>query len=451
MSIRSKLFFTLLFCGAILVLVPAAFSYLSFNNSLKNYLGNRRHSWLHEITVELEAYYRHYHNWDNIAQQRFWLLPIFQRPDDQKTAVPSLNLIRRLSLLDRHKNLVAGSPLGENPTLIPLRADNQIVGWLAYPRVQQLRGEQERLFQERQASGLAFIGLFAILLAALFSWLLARHLVTPIESLSRSTRQLAKGNYGNRTQVSRHDELGQLADDINQLASSLEKGQHSRERWLADISHELRTPVAILQGEIQALVDGIREPDARRLASLEQETRHLHKLLDDLHDLALADSGSLRYHMESLDLAQLVDETAAAFDQRLHDRGLTLELSGLEQPSLIKGDDTRLRQLLHNLIDNAVKYTYAGGLIRLSLENQGSQVSMTLSDSAPGVSDEQLPRLFDHLFRVESSRNRSLGGSGLGLAICQRIAHAHQGELYATHSPLGGLSISLSLPKGKFA
>ena len=296
---------------------------------------------------------------------------------------------------------------------------------------------------------LALIGLLAITLAALFSWMLSRHLITPIESLSSSTRRLAGGDYEHRNDIKRQDELGQLADNINQLAQSLSEGRHARERWLADMSHELRTPVAILQGEIQALVDGIRRPDPQRLASLEQEIHHLHKLLDDLHDLALADSGSLRYHMEPLDLAALTDETAAAFDQRLSEHNLTLELEGMEQPCIIMGDDTRLRQLLHNLIDNAVKYTDAGGLIRLSLTGNEQQVSLTLADSAPGVSDDLLPRLFDHLFRVENSRNRQLGGSGLGLAICQRIANAHQGELQATHSPLGGLAMTLTLPRLK--
>lgn len=452
MSIRSKLFFTLLFCSAVLVLVPAMFSYISFNHSLKSYLGNRQNSWLNEISAELEEYYHHYHSWDHIAQQRFWLLPIFQRSGETRESVPSLHLIKRLSLLDHHKRLIAGPPPGPRPALVPLKSEGRIVGWLAYPRAQQLRGEQERQFQQHQTQGLTLIGLFAIALAALISWLLARHLVIPIESLSTSTRRLTRGDYRSRSDIRRHDELGQLADSINQLAQSLEDGRHARERWLADISHELRTPVAILQGEIQALVDGIRQPDTARLASLEQEIQHLHKLLDDLHDLALADSGSLRYHMEPLDLAPLVDETAAAFDARLSEHGLTLELDGLEQQGdttffLVQGDDTRLRQLLHNLIDNAVKYTDAGGSIRLTLAQDDRQVRLTLADSAPGVPDALLPHLFDHLFRVDNSRNRALGGSGLGLAICQRIARAHQGDLTAAHSELGGLALTLTLPR----
>src|SRR5690606_10482063 len=130
---------------------------------------------------------------------------------------------------------------------------------------------------------------------------------------------------------------------------------------------------------IQALVDGIRQPDTARLASLEQEIQHLHKLLDDLHDLALSDSRSLRDHMEPLDLAPLLDETAAAFDARLSEHGLTLELEGLDDAFLVQGDDTRLRQLLHNLIDNAVKYTDAGGTIRLSLAQDDKQVHLTLA------------------------------------------------------------------------
>lgn len=475
MSIRSKLFLTLLFCSAVLVVVPAVFSYISFNRGLNHYLGDRQQAWLTEIGAELEDYYRVNHSWEALAQRHFWLLPVFRQQlqaplspapttgmpppsasekppkagrshSDQQPRPPSPRMVSKLGLLDSQQQLLAGKPAGKEARLIPLKVDQRTVGWLSYPSVAQLRGKHDRHFQQRLRDRLIAIGSFAILLAIIFAWLLARHLVAPITALSRSSRRLAEGDYAHRNLIKRHDELGQLAQDINQLASSLEEGRHARERWLADISHELRTPVAILQGEIQALVDGIRTPDSERLASLEQEIDHLHKLLNDLHDLALADSGSLRYRMQPLDLAQLATQTLQAFSQRLQARRITLETQGLEEPQPLSGDITRLRQLLHNLLDNSIKYTHAGGHIKLRLARRQQLLVLTLADSAPGVDADQLPHLFERLYRVDASRNRRRGGSGLGLAICQQIVHAHGGHLAVTAAALGGIAITVTLP-----
>lgn len=456
MSIRSKLFLTLLFCSAVLVVVPAIFSYASFNRGLNHYLGDRQQAWLTEIGTELEDYYRVNHSWAAITQRRFWLAPVFrqqstathQQPQtsERPQPPPSPRMMKQLGLLDSQQQLLAGKPAGKEARLIPLTVDQKLVGWLSFPSIEHLRGKHDRHFQQRLRDRLIAIGSFAIVLAIIFAWLLARHLVAPITVLSRSSRRLAEGDYAHRNQINRHDELGQLASDINQLAKSLQEGRHARERWLADISHELRTPVAILQGEIQALVDGIRRPDSHRLASLEQEIDHLHKLLNDLHDLALADSGSLRYRMQPLDLAQLATQTSQAFSQRLQERHIALETRGLETAQPLVGDITRLRQLLNNLLDNSIKYTHAGGRINLQLTRQHQHLVLTLADSAPGVAADQLPQLFDRLYRVDASRNRRLGGSGLGLAICEHIVQAHSGHIEATASSLGGISISVTLP-----
>lgn len=449
MSIRNKLLISLLFCTALLVLVPALFNYISFTRSLDHYLGDSHQERLEQLANHLGSYHAKRGDWEQLRQQRFWLVQALIDVDPEQTNQSLTRLPRHLTLLDAKQAYVAGYQTLKNAALIPIWQNETTVGWLAYPASSQLKGWQEKRFIEQQVRELIYIGLFAILLAALFSWLLARHLVIPIESLSRSTRQMAKGNYQSRNQLQRKDELGQLAEDINHLAFTLEQGRTSRERWLADMSHELRTPVTILQGEIQALLDGIRHPTPEHLASLSHEIAHLHKLLNDLHDLALADSGSMRYEMERLDLRDLLDDLFANALQRAQAQSLTLSLSMPDgtAPILIRGDETRLRQLLHNLFENSLKYTDANGSIQIRLSVSHKTIRLDIEDSAPGVNDEQLQQLFNHLYRVESSRNRKLGGSGIGLAICQRIAEAHQGTITASHSPLGGLRISLTLPQ----
>ena len=267
----------------------------------------------------------------------------------------------------------------------------------------------------------------------------------PIEQSAALARRLSDGEYQARLPEQRDDELGELIRSMNRLAHSLAESSTARERWLADISHELRTPVAVLQGELEALVDGVRDADPARLASLHQEVLHLRRLLDDLHDLALADAGALRYRFTRLDLKALLEDALQAMSGRLADHALMVSLQVAAGALIIEGDATRLRQLIDNLLDNSIKYTDRGGRIEITLEKAARGIRLAIADSAPGVAEQNHEKLFERLFRVESSRNRALGGAGLGLALCRRIAEAHGGNITATGSPLGGLLITVSL------
>jgi len=201
----------------------------------------------------------------------------------------------------------------------------------------------------------------------------------------------------------------------------------------------------VLRGEVQALQDGIRVPDERSFASLDAECGRLSALIDDLYQLALADAGALEYRFERLDLAELVGEVAEAQRPLCENDGLQLTLSIPAAPP-VSGDAHRLSQLVDNLLANARRYTDAPGTVSVSLATQPGAVVLVVEDSAPGVAGEHLPRLFERLYRVESSRRRAAGGAGLGLAICKAIAEAHGGRIAAGHSPLGGLRVEVRLP-----
>ena len=167
--------------------------------------------------------------------------------------------------------------------------------------------------------------------------------------------------------------------------------------------------------------------------------------MNDLHDLALADGGNLRYQLVEEDLAQLTHDVLDSY-RHLFDEKQFIVDRWLPESAWLLMDPVRIRQLLDNLLQNSLKYTHDGGQLRVRLDCTGKQWTLVLEDSAPGVPDASLPHLFDHLYRVESSRNRRTGGAGLGLAICQRIAEAHGGSIRAEHSPLGGVRITLTLP-----
>lgn len=289
------------------------------------------------------------------------------------------------------------------------------------------------------------VGLLTLLSSFLIAFLLSRKLVKPIHSLRRSSNELASGNYGTRIDVHSHDELGLLSHDFNRLAETLQEHEKSRQQWIMDIAHELRTPLSILRGEIEAIQDGISQADPQTIQSLHQETIHLQRLVEDLYTLSISDGGSLTYHKKPLDLAELLQDTLAQFTNQLQEAQLTLTREIKDSVSF-EGDPQRLQQLFQNLIRNSLRYTDMPGKLHVTLNTTADQVIITFSDSAPGVPTESLPRLFERLYRVESSRNRATGGAGIGLSISYNITQAHGGLITAEPSPLGGLSVIITLP-----
>jgi len=232
---------------------------------------------------------------------------------------------------------------------------------------------------------------------------------------------------------------------VNQLAGTLEKNRTARQRWMADIAHELRTPVAILKGEIEALADGVRQADERMSTSLREEVDQLSTLIDDLQTLALSDAGALNIQKDSVDLSSLVYQCVDSFRDRLTAREITLDMQVAEEV-ILPADQPRLRQLLHNLLENSSRYVQEAGQVRVSLTQNKGGVKLVLEDSGPGLEKEQLDRLFERFYRVEGSRSRSSGGTGLGLSICKNIVEAHGGSIQAEHSAMGGLKIRIILP-----
>jgi len=353
----------------------------------------------------------------------------------------------RVVLLDVARHRVAGSDKApERLTLKTLTHDGTVVGYLGLlPRL-RLTDRHQLVFVQQQQLAMALIAGVMLLVSAAISLPLANRLVHPIKELAASLHRLASGAFQTRVAVGTQDELGQLARDFNTLALSLEKNEQARRLWVADISHELRTPLSILRGEIEAIQDGVREAGPETMRSLHSEVLRLSRLVDDLYQLSLCDIGALSYRKSDQDLALLLDESVGSFGAEFEQKGITLtaELPSAPCPSF--ADPIRLQQLFDNLLDNSLKYTDPGGRLVVRLECQGDRGVITLSDSAPGVTPQELERLFDRLYRVESSRNRALGGAGLGLAICKSIVEAHEGKIAALPSPLGGILIRIELP-----
>lgn len=369
--------------------------------------------------------------------------------------------LKGIALLDSELQLVAGSlprhsSVNDRHKLnkLPIKVEQlhgqqlqeDIVGWLAFPRREKITEGFELQFLQKQRGAFLVIGLLVIGMAMLVALPLARHLVRPINRLADGTQQLTRGHYSLQLDSNRKDELGQLARDFNQLALTLENNESHRKRWLADISHELRTPLAILKGELEAIIDGVREASPDNLLSLQQEIEHLNKLIDDLYQLSNSEIGGMRYTMQPLDLNHSLTSLCKHHQPVIQAAGLKLRYNGPQNTVNLLADSTRLNQLFDNLLKNSLKYTDAPGSIDITLAVEEHHALITIDDSAPDVPDEALSKIFDHLYRVDDSRNRHTGGSGLGLSICKHIVTAHGGTLTARHSTLGGLCISIRLP-----
>ncbi|HVO87531.1 MAG TPA: ATP-binding protein [Casimicrobiaceae bacterium] len=352
-----------------------------------------------------------------------------------------------LTLLDTRGALLAGPALGRAGESLrqPVNVNGSTVAWVV-AQGPALAGADTRFLQQQLQMSWIVAGL-AILLAVLVAIPLARGFLSPIRKLARATHRLAAGNYAQRVEPHARDELGQLTQDFNELAGKLQSAEDARRAFLADISHELRTPLAVLKAELEALQDGVRSltPDAIR--SLQGEVQTLGALVDDLYDLAVADLGAATYHKEDIDLAELVRATLHAFAPRFAERRLAVDDSRIAAgPVNVHADARRLTQMINNLLENALRYTDAGGRVLVGVVAAGPDAALDVEDSEPGVAPEALPRLFERLFRIEASRNRELGGSGLGLSLCRSIVEAHDGQISAQASALGGVRIHVVLP-----
>jgi two-component system sensor histidine kinase BaeS len=317
---------------------------------------------------------------------------------------------------NQDRPIVGSSGPEDQRRLVDIEVDGQIVGWLGLQHREPLGTGPPAALLKRQARHFYFLGGVVIALTALIAFLFSRRLLNPIQRLARGTGELANRNFKIRITPTTRDELGQLADNFNAMAQTLENYERMRRQWLTDISHELRTPLAVLRGEIEALQDGIRDPSPRNLASL---------------------------HAEILRIGKIVENYQARFARRRID--IDLMLSGMERVR-IKGDAYRLGQVFTNILENACKYMSSPGTLKISCQTDDRFLNLYFEDTGPGVPENALPQLFDRLFRVESSRSRDSGGSGLGLSICRQIIENHDGKIWADSSTLGGLCIGISLP-----
>ena len=356
-----------------------------------------------------------------------------------------LGLSSRLSLYDANQQFVVGEPSDIPVSYRPIMVNDKIVGYLGLKPVLDKDDALSINFFSNQKRYLLLIYGLTFLSSLIAALLLATYFKKPIQRLLNATRELTKGHYQHQVKINRNDELGDLSTEINQLAVILDQHERSRRQWVADTSHELKTPLAVLQAQIEAMQDGIRKPTPEHFEAMLRQVTSLKKLTQDLADLAQAEAQQLTCYLAEVNPWNVVLQEVENFKPKFSQANLSISVQG--EGANLQLDIDRFKQIMVNLLGNSIRYTEAGGEVRVHTEQSVTDWSVIVDDSPFGLTDEQLARLGERFYRVDDSRTRSTGGTGLGLALSGKIAQALGGKLSFEHSPLGGLRCKLTFPK----
>jgi signal transduction histidine kinase len=269
----------------------------------------------------------------------------------------------------------------------------------------------------------------AIAIAMILTFVLSRRVLSPIRVLSGTAKKLGRGEFSQRVKIKDRGEVGELAQTFNSMAANLERTEKLRRNMVADVAHELRTPLSNVSGYLEAIRDDVIKPDKAIIASLSEETELLSRLVDDLQELALADAGELKLVRQPENLAQLIEQAVTALRVKAGDKGLELYTDVPEVLPPVYIDYHRISQVFRNLIFNAITHTSGGGKITVAARPVENMIRVEVTDTGEGIPAEDLPNMFERFYRVDKSRTRPSGGSGLGLTIAKRLVEAHGGEI----------------------
>jgi two-component system sensor histidine kinase BaeS len=338
--------------------------------------------------------------------------------------------------------------LGSSPQATPNPADG------ATQRTASARFEN---FQAGVRDALILALAAAMIAAIVASLFISQQVVAPIQEMMRASQRISNGNYRERVQVTGNvstgelDELSQLALSFNQMAARLEQTENIRSQLIGDIAHELRTPLTTIKGYIEGLIDGVLPGDEETYQQVYHETERMQRLIDDLQELSRVEAGAYELNRQPVAVSHLINTVVARLGRPFDEKGVRLQIDLPEDLPPVLVDESRIAQVMMNLVGNALQYTPSGGQVIISALLRAGEVQVSISDSGIGISPDQLPLLFTRFYRVDKSRSRSSGGSGIGLTIAKYLVEAHGGRLWAESPGLGqGSAFYFTLPVIEF-
>lgn len=307
--------------------------------------------------------------------------------------------------------------------------------------------EQEFLASVHEA--LIWVGAAILLVGLAASYALARSITVPLLKLNSAVETIARGDFGQRVEVMGKDEVGKLAGAFNLMSETLAVNNELRQRFLADIAHELRTPLAVIQGNLEGMLDGVIDTDREQLQSLYEETLQLNILIKDLRDLSLAEAGQLRLDKQLTDINQVILRALGMLKPLAEEKSIHI-VNALGALPGIPVDPSRMNQVIYNLLTNAIRYTPPRGTVRIATrlaELDGRNwVEISVEDDGCGIAEQDLPHIFNHFYRADKSRTRTSGGSGIGLAIVKQVVDLHEGRVSVSSQAGKGAAFRVLLP-----
>jgi signal transduction histidine kinase len=289
-------------------------------------------------------------------------------------------------------------------------------------------------------------GLVAVAIAVALAFFLSRRTLAPIKALTLASERLGRGDFSQRVQVKDKGELGELAQTFNSMAGDLERAENLRKNMVADVAHELRTPLSNIRGYLEALRDGVMKPDKKNINSLYEEASLLSRLVDDLQELSLAEAGELKLVRQPEDIGELIRQAVAAVEAQEKTKGLSLAVELPKKLPPVNIDARRIGEVLRNLLENAVAHTGKGDTITVAAKQRDRLVEISITDTGEGIPAEELPNIFERFYRVDKSRTRATGGTGLGLTITKRLVEAHGGRIEVQSEAGKGSRFAFTLP-----
>jgi signal transduction histidine kinase len=365
---------------------------------------------------------------------------------------------RRIIVTDNNNTVVADSaegPLGqqyvgERPgqPMISMMGMGSQVGILRVMPSETLDVNRAALQVTYHTIGRFFLwgGLLAIGIALLLTFFLSRRILSPVKALTAAARQFGKGDFSQRVDFKGKGEVSELAQSFNNMADNLERDERLRRNMVADIAHELRTPLSNVRGYLEAVSDGLIKPDDETIRSLSEEADSLSRLVDDLQEVSLADAGEIKLVVQLEEISRPINEAVAALQTKASSRGLTIATKLPNELPEVNIDSHRIKQVLLNLLENAIVHTESGGNIAVSAIERENQIFVSVADTGEGIPEKDLPLVFERFYRVDKSRTRATGGSGLGLTIAKRLVEAHGGTIEVRSQPGRGSTFTFTIP-----
>lgn len=447
-SLRVRLLFLIVCVLAVAGGLAAWLASLAIAERFESYVINRQQA-SQERRAELEAmlpqlladHYAHHSGWDDVADLVRGLAQVVEE---------------RIILTDAQGGVVvdtaadgSNQPTNEQSAAnVPIVINGEMVGALTIPPPLPYRNTaSERAYIDSVNRSLLIALLVAGALAVLLTLALTRGILRRVNALTFAVQQMERGDLSQRVPNNAKDEIGRLAHAFNAMADSLARIEQLRRNMVSDVAHELRTPLSNIRGYLEAIQDGFVQPTPEAVNSLHEEALLLHRLINDLQELAVAEAGRLRLARQPVAVGELVNKAVQVVQGRVNgSRHIQTEIA----PALpqVEVDSERIGQVLRNLLNNAVEYSPPGGKITVAARQVNGDIQVNVYNEGAGIDPEHLPNVFERFYRVDNSRTRATGGSGLGLAIVRQLVEAHQGRVWAESVPGSYANFYFTLPVG---